>query len=171
MVGHPGEDDESDSGPWWALALKVGLAMALADGVARLFGVPGATLAVITAAFISARPPATSIGMGLRRWLAAMLGVALGLGAGWAVRTVGGLPALAPLAIGLIAGGLCARSSDYLYVAVAGIVVAFTLESTERNLLEVGLEKALLVTIGCVAAPLVVLAVDRLRGRATGGEG
>lgn len=170
MVGHPSEDEEDESGPWWVLALKVGLAMALADGTARLFGVPGATLAVITAAFISARPPATSIGMGLRRWLAAMLGVALGLAAGWAVRAVGSPPMLAPLGIGLIAGGLCARSSDYLYVAVAGIVVAFTLESTERNLLEVGAEKALLVTIGCIAAPLVVLAVDRLRGRTTGGD-
>ena len=168
MVGHPGEDDE-DAGaePWWALSLKVGLAMAMADMVARLVGVPAADLAVITAAFIAAQPPASSIGKALRRWVSALLGVALGLVAGWAVRA-GALPTLAPLLIGLIAGGLSARSTDYLHAAVVGIVVAFTIEAGERGLLPVAGEKALAVTIGCAVAPLVVLLVDRLRGRSEG---
>lgn len=163
VSGEAAEDVERE--PWWALMLKVGLAMALADATARLLGVPAATLAVITAGFVSAQPPATSLGMALRRWLASMLGVAMGAGAGWLVRLMA-LPAtLAPLAIGLVAGALRARSIDYLYVAVVGIVVAFTIEDTERSILAVAGEKALLVTIGCVAAPLTVLAVDRLRGR------
>ena len=157
-------DEDVEREPWWALMLKVGIAMALADATARLAGFPAATLAVITAGFVSAQPPATSVGMALRRWLASMLGVAMGATAGWAVRAFA--PATgAALLIGAAAGGLRSRSIDYLYVAVVGIVVAFTIEDTDRAIPAVAGEKALLVTIGCVAAPLVVLAVDRARGR------
>ena len=165
MVGHPGEGDE-DAGaePWWALSLKVGAAMTIADLAARLLGLPASDLAVITAAFVAAQPPATSIGTALRRWAAAMLGVALGVAAGWAVRATGAPPPLAPLAIGLVAGALSVRSTDYLHAAVVGIVVSFAVEATDRGVPAIAWEKGLAVSIGCLAAPLVVLAIGRARG-------
>lgn len=162
MIGPSSEGERDPSNePWWLMALKVGLAMALADFAARSAGFSNPSVATISTVFIAAQPPAKSIGKGLRRWLAALSGVAVGTLAAYAVARASLVPTWAFLLVGLAAGALRPRSIDYLYAAVIGAVVALEVQSGSDPVLEIALAQAIQVTIGCAIAPIVVLVLDR----------
>ena len=163
MIG-PKDEGERDPAaePWWLMALKVGIAMALADFAARLAGFSSPSVATISTVFIAAQPPAKSIGKGLRRWFAALGGVVVGTLAAFAIAFAGAPPTAAFLFVGLVAGALRPRSIDYLYAAVIGAVVALKVQSGGDPVLEIAVAEAIQVTIGCAVAPLVVLVLDRV---------
>lgn len=156
-------DEDGGAQPWWVAGLKVGLGVMLADLAARLLGFPSPSVAAVTAAFTAGQPPATSRGKALRRTLAALLGAGLGALAAALARTFDLPFSLAFLGVGLVAGALRPRSADYLYTAVIGIVVANAVEATNQPIVEVSVEKAVLVVLGALIGPLVAHAVDGVR--------
>ena len=163
MIGHPKEGDRDPADePFWLVAVKVGVAMALADALARLAGFSSPSVATISTIFIAGQPPGKSIGKGLRRWFAALSGVAVGAGAAYAIARVSAPPTVAFLVIGALAGALRPRSVDYLYAAVIGAVVALTVQAGNDPVVEIAIEQAIQVTIGCAVAPVVVLVVERV---------
>ena len=163
MIGHSAEGERDPANePFWLMALKVGVAMALADALARLAGFESPSVATISTIFIAGQPPAKSIGKGLRRWLAALGGVAIGTVVAAALAAYALPPTLAFLVIGALAGALRPRSVDYLYAAVIGAVVALTVQAGSDPVGEIALAQAIQVTIGCAVAPIVVLIADRL---------
>ena len=147
------------------LALKVGAGMMLADLTARALGIEDATLALLTTAFVAAEPLDASIGSGLRRFASALFGVALGIGAALLARAMPVVPSLAFFAIGLCAGALRARSKDYLFAAVAAVIVAFTVKTGSDPIVEVAARTAAMVLIGCTIGPFVAWIAERIGRR------
>ena len=172
MVGHQDEADEDPTDePWVLMALKVGLAMAIADLLGRTTGFDDHSVAVIATIFVAGQPPATSIGKGLRRWLAGMGGVAAGALAAYGALRFALSPIWPFLLLGLAAGATRTLSIDYLYAAVIGAVAVFAVQAGvagggsegRSDLLaitwQIAWQKGVLVTIGFAVGPAVVVAV------------
>ena len=141
----------------------MGLAMLIADAVARASGFEQPTWSVLTAAFLATSPPIGSIKAALRKLVALAVGIALGAAGAYAATLMSGVPSLHFALVGLVAGFLGSRSPDYLFAAVVGTVITFVGSGGGDPLPEVVTTTACMVLIGCVVGPAVVWFVERVR--------
>ena len=154
-----------------ALGLKVGIAMLIADSLARLLGFDSPTWSVLTAAFLATAPPFASAKAALRKVVALLVGIVLGVGGAFAAGALSGVPTLHFLLVGFVAGWLGSRSSDYLFAAVVGTVVTFVGSSGSDPTIEVAVRTICMVLIGCVVGPAVVAVVESVRAHLHGARG
>lgn len=146
-----------------ALGLKIGLAMWVADLVARTLGFDAPTWSVLTAAFLATSPPIASAKAALRKLVALAAGLALGVAGAFAAKAMSGVPSIHFAIIGLATGWLGSRSPDYLFAAVVATVVTFVGSGGGDPTVEVATRTVCMVLIGCVIGPAVVFAVERAR--------
>ena len=170
--GPAGADDAPETpeeNTWLSLGVKMALAMFLADLVARLLGFENPTWAVISAAFLATGAPIGSFASAARRLGALAVGLALGTTGALLGDAFSGVPSLHFALLGLVAGAIGSRSSDYLFAAVVGTVVTFA--GGDDPLPEVIATTACMVAIGCAVGPAVVWGVERAKGLALDGRG
>ena len=98
-----------------------------------------------------------------RKVVALAVGIALGAAGAWAGDLLSGVPSLHFALVGLVAGALGSRSSDFLFAVVVGTVVTFVGSSGQDPLAEVVATTACLVLIGCLIGPAVVWCVERVK--------
>jgi uncharacterized membrane protein YccC len=153
----------AEENPWYVLSLKVGLATMLGYLVARACGFEDPTWSVLAAAFLATSSPIASVGSALRKSLALLVGAALGAFGAISAAWLSGVPALHIALVGLTAGLLASRSSDYLFAAVVGTVVTFAASGGGDPIAEVVVTTICMVLIGCVVGPAVVWCVERVR--------
>ena len=146
-----------------ALGVKVGLAMWLADMIARALGFEAPTWSVLTAAFLATNPPLASARAAVRKTVALAVGLTLGVVGAYAAQAMSGVPTVHFAVVGLFAGWLGSRSPDYLFAAVVGTVVTFVGSGGGDPTAEVATRTICMVLIGCVIGPVVVFAVERVR--------
>ena len=152
-----------DQDTWLALGLKVGIAMILADMIARGVGFASPTWSVLTAAFLATSPPIASAKAALKKMIAMAVGIGLGVAGAYAAQAMSGVPSLHFLLVGAVAGILGSRSPDYLFAAVVGTVVTFVGSGGGDPTAEVATRTVCMILIGCAVGPAVVFAVERLR--------
>ena len=157
----PPQKPEQES--WYWLGAKVGLSMVLADLVARNAGFDSPTWSVLTAAFLATSPPIASAKAAGRKLVALAVGIALGAGGAYLAELLSGVPAIHFALVGIVAGILGSRSSDFLFAAVVGTVVTFVGAGGGDPLPEVVTTTACMVMIGCAIGPAVVWAVERVK--------
>ena len=157
----PPESPDEDT--WLVLGLKVGVAMVLADMIARGLGFAAPTWSVLTAAFLATSPPIASATAAVKKIVAMAVGIALGTAGAYAAQAMSGVPSLHFLLVGAVAGALGSRSPDYLFAAVVGTVVTFVGSGGGDPLPEVVTETVCMILIGCAVGPVVVWAIERVR--------
>ena len=157
----PPEKPEDES--WYWLGAKVALSMLVADSVARSAGFDSPTWSVLTAAFLATSPPIASAKAAGRKLVALAVGIALGAAGAWSADLLSGVPSLHFAIVGLVAGVLGSRSSDFLFAAVVGTVVTFVGSGGGDPLPEVVTTTACMVMIGCTIGPAVVWLVERVK--------
>ena len=145
------------------LGLKVGIAMLLADMIARGIGFPSPTWSVLTAAFLATSPPIASANAAVKKIVAMLVGITLGVAGAYAAQAMSAVPSLHFLVVGLVAGFLGSRSADYLFAAVVGTVVTFVGSGGGDPTAEVATRTVCMILIGCAVGPVVVWAVERVR--------
>ena len=157
----PPQSPEDDH--WLWLGLKVALAMFLAHSVARGCGFEQPTWSVLTAAFLATSPPVDSGHAALKKAFALLVGVTLGAAGAWAANLLSSVPGLHFALVGIVAGALTSRSSEYMFAAVVGTVVTFAGSSGGDPLAEVVATTVAMVLIGCIVGPAVVWLLERAR--------
>ena len=157
----PPEKPEDET--WYWLGAKVALSMVTADFVARSAGFDSPTWSVLTAAFLATSPPIASAKAAARKLVALAVGIALGAGGAYLAELLSGVPSLHFALVGLVAGILGSRSSDFLFAAVVGTVVTFVGSGGGDPLPEVVTTTSCMVIIGCLIGPAVVWCVERVK--------
>lgn len=146
-----------------SLALKVGVAMVIADTIARGLGFASPTWSVLTAAFLATSPPIASAKAAARKIVAMLVGIALGLVGAYTAALMSGVPSIHFLLVGVVAGYLGTRSPDYLFAAVVGTVVTFVGVDGSDPTMEVAIRTVCMILIGCAVGPVVVWAIERAK--------
>ena len=146
-----------------ALALKIGLAMLLADAIARGLGFESPTWSVLTAAFLATSPPIESARAAVKKVIAMAVGLTLGVLGAFAAKAMSGVPSIHFALVGAVTGLLGSRSPDYLFAAVVGTVVTFVGSGGSDPTIEVVTKTTCMILIGCLVGPAIVFAVERAR--------
>lgn len=146
-----------------SLAAKVGIAMVVADMIARGLGFASPTWSVLTAAFLATSPPIASAKAAGRKIVAMLVGIALGLVGAYAASMMSSVPTIHFLLVGLVAGYLGTRSPDYLFAAVVGTVVTFVGSGGGDPTIEVAVHTVCMILIGCAVGPVVVWTIERIK--------